>query len=175
MQIAEIHEGGFTIGGGTGYVTDQVRKAQAGARAALDALGDAGNDIPVIGPYPHEAALAAAREAVIHLNEALDVEAPEDAVIDTRHALEELVGTIVMLERMNQGLPVRPGDPPAGRFERAIGLLVGAEHKLMGHERRIDAPMPLAINPGLVDDPDLDPHTPRILNGNGGIVPPWLQ
>jgi hypothetical protein len=150
MKIAEIHQtdGEFQIGGGTGYVAEQIREAQLDARAALAALGDAGNDIPVIGPHPREAALAAAREAVIHLTEALDVEAPEDAVMDTRHALEELVGTIAMLERMGQGMPVRPGDPPAGRFERALGLLVTAEHKLMGQDR----------------------------NGrNGGIVPPWLQ
>jgi hypothetical protein len=166
-------EGDFQIGGGAGYVADQVREAQVDARAALDALGEAGNDIPVIGPHPREAALAAAREAVIHLQEALDVEAPEDAVIDTRHALEELVGTIAMLERMGNGMPIRPGDPAAGRFERAIGLLVGAEHKLMANARRIDEPMPMAVDPGIAVP--VDPDTPTIMGGNGGIVPPWLQ
>jgi hypothetical protein len=152
MEIAEVHavDGGMQIGGGAGFVADQVREAQIDARAAIDALAGAGNDIPVIGPHPHEAALAAAREAVIHLNEALKVEAPEDALVDTRHALEELTGTIALLERMGQGLPVRPGDPPAGRFERALGLLVNAEHKLMT-------------------------PTDRHPNGNGGVVPPWLQ
>lgn len=161
MQVAEIHqpETIVQIGGGAGYVADRIRAAQVDARAALDALGDAGNDIPVIGPHPREAALAAAREAVIHLTEALDVEAPEDAVIDTRHALEELTGTIAMLERMGQGIPIRPGDPAGGRFERAIGLLVAAEHTLMQHERRIDEPMPAV----------------GVLNDNGGVVPPWLQ
>jgi hypothetical protein len=176
MQVAEVHqvEGGFQIGGGTGYVTNQIREAQVDARAAINALGDAGNDIPVIGPHPREAALAAAREAVIHLNEALDIEAPEDAVMDTRHALEELVGTIAMLERMGQGMPIRPGDPAAGRFERALGLLIGAEHKLMQHERRIDEPMPMVFDPDLVG-PTPDPGTPTIMRDNGGIVPPWLQ
>ncbi len=174
MQVAEVvHTEEFAqIGGGAGYVATQVREAQVDARAALAALGDAGNDIPVIGPHPREAALAAAREAVIHLEEALDVEAPEDAVIDTRHALEELVGTIAMLERIGKGLPVRHGDPPAGRFERAIGMLVNAEHKLMGLERRIDEPMPMVIDPGLVG---VGPDTPTIMNDNGGIVPPWLK
>lgn len=175
MQIAEIQqaEGGFQIGGGAGYVTDRIREAQVDARAAMDALTGAGNDIPVIGPHPREAALAAAREAVIHLQEALDVEAPEDAIIDTRHALEELVGTIAMLERTGQGIPIRPDDPATGRFERAIGLLVGAEHKLMGHARRIDEPMPMVIDPGLVAP--TNPDMPHIMNGNGGIVPPWMR
>ena len=144
MNVAEVHhvETGVQIGGGAGYVADRLREARIDAFAAMQALQGVPNDIPVIGPHPREAAIAAAREAVIHLNEALVVEAPEDAIIDTRHALEELVGTITMLERMGQGLPVRPGDPPAGRFERALGLLVTAEHKLM--------------------------------EGNTGIVPPWL-
>ena len=144
MQIAELHpiDGGVQIGGGAGYVAECLREARADALVAMKALEGLPNDIPVIGPHPREAAIAAAREAVIHLNEALNVEAPEDAVMDTRHALEELVGTIAVLERMGQGLPARPGDPPAGRFERALGLLVTAEHKLM--------------------------------EGNTGIVPPWL-
>lgn len=174
MQVAEVlHTDDIAqIGGGAGFVTDRIREAQVDARAALDALGTAGNDIPVIGPHPREAAIAAAREAVIHLQEALDVEAPEDAVIDTRHALEELVGTIAMLEKAGTGVPVRPGDPAGGRFEKALGLLVTAEHKLMQHERRIDEPMPQVVDPGLVVT---DPDTPRIMNDNGGIVPPWMQ
>ena len=173
MEIAEVHqvESGFQIGGGAGFVTAQVREAQVDARAAMAALTAAGNDIPVIGPHPHEAALAAAREAVIHLNEALSVEAPEDALIDTRHALEELTGTIAMLERIGQGYPVRPGDPPAGRFERALGLLIDAEHKLMQNAPTLEARMPAVIdpNPGIVG-----PDVP-VTMGNGGIVPPWLQ
>ena len=56
----------------------------------------------------------------------------------------------------------------------AIGLLIGAEHKLMQHERRIDAPMPMVVDPGLVG-PTPDPDTPTIMGGNGGNVPPWLQ
>lgn len=148
MQIAEITRDAVQIGGGADYVADQIRAAQGHARVALRALNVKPGDPPAIDPHPHEAAIAAAREAVIHLNEALNVEAPEDAVVDTRHALEELVGTIAMLERIGQGMPVRPGDPPAGRFERALGLLVDAEHKLLATPRR---------------------------NENGGIVPPWLQ
>lgn len=149
MQVAEVHaiETDVQIGGGAGYFAGRVRDARDFTRIALRAINGQPNDIPVIGPHPREAAIAAAREAVIHLNEALDVEAPEDAIIDTRHALEELVGTIAMLERMGTGLPVRPGDPPAGRFERALGLLVAAEHKLLG-------------------------RAPR---ENDGIVPPWLR
>ena len=152
MQVAEVHavERGFQIGGGAGFVADKLREAREHAQVALAAIAGEANDIPVIGPHPREAAIAAAREAVIHLNEALDVEAPEDAIIDTRHALEELVGTIAMLERAGTGVPVRPGDPPAGRFERALGLLIAAEHKL---------------------------QHPTVDNGgrNGGIVPPWLR
>ena len=144
MQIAEVHgvDSGVQIGGGAAYVADRIREARTDALIAMKALAGMSNDIPVIGPHPREAAIAAAREAVIHLNEALDVEAPEDAIMDTRHALEELVGTIAMLERVGQGLPARPGDPPAGHFERALGLLISAEHKLM--------------------------------EGNTGVVPPWL-
>lgn len=154
MMIAEVAavEGGMQIGGGAGYVTDRIRDARINARAALDALGMAGNKIPVIGPHPREAALAAAREAVIHLQEALDVEAPEDAIVDTRHALEELVGTINQLERMGNAMPLIPGELPLGRFERAIDLLIDAEHKLTRPEERIG-----------------------LMNDNGGIVPPWMQ
>ncbi len=148
MQVAEVHpEDVVQIGGGADFVANQIRAAQDRARAAMRAINGIGDNTPVIGPHPREAAIAAAREAVIHLNEALVVEAPEDAIIDTRHALEELVGTIAMLERMGQGIPVRPGDPPAGRFERALALLVNAEHKLLAKPR----------------------------NENGGIVPPWLR
>lgn len=145
MLVAEVQhiDGGVQIGGGAGYVAEQLREARTDALRAKAALDGTGNDIPVIGPHPHEAAIAAAREAVIHLNEALNVEAPEDAIMDTRHALEELIGTIAMLERIGQGMPVRPGDPPTGRFDRALGLLITAEHKLM--------------------------------EGNTGVVPPWLR
>lgn len=145
MQIAEINpvRGEFQIGGGAGFVADRLREAREHARIAIGALDGVPTDIPVIEPHPREAAIAAAREAVIHLNEALVVEAPEDAIVDTRHALEELVGTIAVLERMGKGMPARPGDPPVGRFERALGLLITAEHKL--------------------------------LEGNTGIVPPWLE
>ena len=147
MQVAELHhDGAVQIGGGADYVANQIRAAQDRARTAMRAINGVGDNTPVIGPHPHEAAIAAAREAVIHLEEALNVEAPEDAIVDTRHALEELVGTIAMLERIGQGIPVRPGDPPAGRFERALGLLFAAEHKLLARPRR----------------------------ENGGIVPPWL-
>jgi hypothetical protein len=149
MQVAEIHgiDTDIQIGGGAGYVAGRVRAARDDVRVALRAINAQPVGTPSIDPHPREAAIAAAREAVIHLNEALDVEAPEDALMDTRHALEELVGTIAMLERMGSGLPVRPGDPPAGRFERAIGLLVTAEHALLS-------------------------RSPR---ENDGIVPPWLR
>lgn len=132
MLIAEVHavDAGAQIGGGAGYVAEQIREARADALLAMKALADVPDDALVIPPHPREAAIAAAREAVIHLNEALNVEAPEDAIMDTRHALEELVGTITTLERMGQGIPARPGDPAAGRFGRALTLLVTAEHKL---------------------------------------------
>lgn len=132
MLVTEVHapNGELQIGGGAGYFADRVREARDHAREALLAINGEPTDVPVIGPYPRVAALAAAREAVVHLTEALVVEAPEDAITDTRHALEELQGTIVMLERIGLGLPVRPGNPPAGRFERAIELLVAVEHRL---------------------------------------------
>lgn len=172
MEIAEVHAAELPqIGGGAGWVADQLREARLDAVRAMEALDGAG-DVPVIGPYPHQAALAAAREAQIHLTEALCVEAPEDALIDTRHALEELTATIAMLENTGPGIPVRPGDPPAARFQRTLELLVAAEHKLMDDTRTLVAPMPAVMVPLPVTT---DPETPHVMNDNGGVVPPWLQ
>lgn len=159
MQVAEVHpvDGGFQIGGGAGYLATRVREAQDLTRAALDAITGQGNDIPVIGPHPREAALAAVREAVIHLNEAVTIVAPEDALIDTRHALEELTQMEAeLVHQGNAGIPFHPGTQPVAGFQRAIALLIRAEQHLA---------------PEVAADPD----APHIWNDNGGVVPPWMR
>jgi hypothetical protein len=131
MQVTPVMEplGDVQIGGGTGWVADRVRDGLMDARTAL-ALAQRDWTKPAIGLHPREAALAAAREAVAHLAEALEVEAPEDAVQVTRHALEELGTAILVLERMHGKPPVAPGEKPTGHFEGAIKLLEQVETRL---------------------------------------------
>lgn len=155
MLVTGPHiEGEMQVGGGAGWVTDRVRTATASARLALDSTRADWGRMPAVGPHPREAALAAAREAVIHLNEALSVVAPEDAIMDTRHALEELTATIAELEQL-PNRPVVPGELPHARFERAIELLTTAEHKLTGRPWGFDAvaTLPMRRTGGYVDPP----------------------
>lgn len=154
MQVTEIHtEDNPQIGGGAGWVAEQVRAGLADAKTALDHARSDWASKPVVGPHPREAALAAAREAVLHLNEALSVEAPDEAVAETRHALEALNSTIGALEKLGNQAPAAPGVdvPVVGGFERAITALVRAEARLR-----------------LGDTYGEPGHNP-------GIVPPWLR
>lgn len=152
MKVTEVHtEDQTTIGGPGGWVAAQIREGANDVRAALDLVRADWDRKPMVGPHPREAALAAAREAVLHLNEALTVEAPEDAIADTRHALEALAATIDELEKLPNKAIVPGQTLPVGKFENAITLLVRAEERLH-----------LGQGYGHPED-------------NPGIVPPWLQ
>lgn len=153
MQVTELHhETTFTIGGGHGWVRDQVKIAADRMRGALETLKQVPNWVPGVEPHPHEAALNAARESVLHLSEILHVEAPRDAVEETRHALEALQGAVSHLER----IPVGSADlqMPGVGFERAIGFLERVELRLADENMRM---------------PD------GSTDANNGIVPPWMQ
>jgi hypothetical protein len=127
MQITPLAE--MQIGGGAGYVADQVREAITDARTALGFVqGDW--EAPHIGPHPREQALATAREAVAHLTDALGVEAPQDAIDETRRALEEIGTAILVLERMQGRPPFVPIEKPTGHFEGALRLLERVEADL---------------------------------------------
>ncbi len=131
MQIMQVAPPGeVQIGGGAGYVADQVREGMAQARIALELTAMDWDNDPHIGPHPREAALAAAREAAAHLNDALGVEAPQDAIDQTRHALEEIGVAIYMLERAATVPPFHPVDKPTGHFEGAIKMLEILETEL---------------------------------------------
>ncbi len=130
MTIVEaINGNGGQIGGGATWFANLVGEARNHAREALELTGRDWGRKPVTGPHPREEALRWCREAVDHLNEVLQVEAPTDAIVDTRHALEELQGVISTLE----GLPNLAPDPgvlPTDRFQHAIDLLTGVEQRL---------------------------------------------
>jgi len=133
MQIAPLEiAGDCQIGGGAGYVAAQVREGIEDARRAMELTALDWNDAPSVGPHPREAAIAAAREAVAHLTDALGVEAPQDAVDATRHALEEIGGALAVLERMGGRPPIVPIQKPTGHFEGALRLLEDVEAKLRG-------------------------------------------
>lgn len=145
--------GPVTIGGGTGWYKTQVTLAAQRLQQVLTVIQAPTQPAPGVAPHPREAALAAAREAVIHLTEVLNVEAPHDAVEETRLALEAMQGAVTHLENM-------PADQtdllrPTVNFERAIGFLQRAAQHLTDPGGR-----PLA--PGGNGDV------------NGGVVPPWL-
>lgn len=127
MQIAPMNE--MQIGGGAGYVADQIREAITDARTAL-VLVQHDWEEPHVGPHPREQALATAREAVAHLTDALGVEAPQDAVDETRRALEEIGTAILVLERMQGRPPFVPIDKPTGHFEGALRMLERVEADL---------------------------------------------
>lgn len=124
MQVAEQHE--WQIGGGAGYVADQLREGILDAKVALEATTLDWNNA-YVGPHPRDAALAAAREAAAHLTDALGVEAPQDAIDETRRALEEIGTAIRVLERMAGRPPFVPIVKPTGHFEGAIRLLERVE------------------------------------------------
>ncbi len=119
----------FAIGGGSGYFADKVAGAISQAQAALvNAKADWNK--PGGGTHPREATLAAVREAITHLNEALEVEAVEEAITVTRMALQELTATERALAGMPNARPVAPGQIPVGKFEETIARLQDVEHKL---------------------------------------------
>ncbi len=120
----------FAIGGGAGYFADKVAGAVAHMQAALLAAKSDWSQQPIKGPHPREAALASVREAITHLNEALEVEAVEDAITSTRQALQELTATERALEGMPNAVPVAPGQIPVGKFEETISRLQDVEHRL---------------------------------------------
>lgn len=131
MELAPLETNGeWQIGGGAGWVADQVKEGVADARLALELTAADWHDVPSVGPHPREAAIAAAREAVAHLTDALGVEAPQDAIDATRHALEEIGGALQVLERMGGRPPIVPIQKPTGHFEGALRLLEQAEATL---------------------------------------------
>lgn len=131
MRIAQLEPTqDWQIGGGAGYVADQVREGIADAVRALDLTALDWDNTPYVGAHPREAALNAAREAVAHLTEALGVEAPQDAIDETRRALEEIGTAILKLERMAGRPPFVPIEKPTGHFEGAIRLLERVETDL---------------------------------------------
>lgn len=176
-------EGGCQIGGGSGYVAGRIREAAEAAQNALASLRSDWGKAPKVGPHPREAALEASREAVIILNEALSIECPEDAVIDTRHALEALAGSIAKLERLGN----QPGDPnakPVSGYVQAINFLITAEAKLarytgpmesqtLGLQAQFLMSDDRPVEPTIPPSKD-EPKYPPAPNGNPGVVPPWL-
>jgi hypothetical protein len=129
MQVMQANtKQEWQIGGGAGYVADQLREGIVDARRALElTAGDWHPDEPHVGPHPREAALDAAREAAAHLTDALGVEAPQDAIDETRRALEQLGTAILVLERLGGRPPFMPIERPTGHFEGAIKLLERVE------------------------------------------------
>lgn len=90
---------------------------------------------PIAGPHPRDAAINMAREAAEHLQEVLSVEAPQDVVIDTRHALEELNNGLESLSKLDAGVPVSDRSMPLACFDRAIKLLNHIESVLTDPSR----------------------------------------
>ena len=128
MQITQLEPTReWQIGGGAGYVAEQVREGMADARIALELPQLDWNDTPHIGPHPREAAINAAREAVAHLTEAVGIEAPQDAIDETRRALEEIGNALIVLERMGGRPPIVPITKPTGHFEGALRMLEQVE------------------------------------------------
>lgn len=183
MEMTAVHtEGEFQIGGGSGWVASKIADAQLNAAKALKLIRTDWQR-PGPGLHPREAALEAAREAVLHLNEALSVEAPQDAIEDTRHALEQLNTAIDVLGKLGNQRPIAPGQLPTSNFEKAIDQLVEAEAKLhppvgamaAGGDTNAHG---LRLSPQMVGITDPEPGVPHIMvdgNDNPGIVPPWLQ
>jgi hypothetical protein len=133
MQLTTIEPTtDMQIGGGAGYVAAQVREGIADARVALELVRLDWNETPHIGPHPREAAIAAAREAVAHLTDALGVEAPQDAIDETRRALEEIGNAMQVLERMGGRPPFVPIQKPTGHFDGALRMLEEVEAGLRG-------------------------------------------
>jgi hypothetical protein len=128
MEITTINPlGDAQIGGPTGYVADRVADGIADAKLALELVNLDWANTPHIGPHPREAALNAAREAVAHLTDALGVEAPQDAIDETRRALEEIGAAVTALEKLQGKPPFLPVDKPTGHFEGALRMLEGVE------------------------------------------------
>ena len=131
MQVTPLEQtGDWQIGGGAGYVADQVREGIADAKLALELTALDWDKTPHVGPHPREAAINAAREAVAHLTDALGVEAPQDALDTTRRALEEIGGALQVLERMGGRPPFVPIEKPTGHFEGALKMLEQVETDL---------------------------------------------
>lgn len=120
------------IGGGAGYVADRVKDGMVAARTALELVKLDWDNTPHIGPHPREAAINAAREAVTHLHEALGIEAPQAAIDETRHALEEIGEAMTALEQLRGRPPFMPVDKPTGHFEGALRRLEQVEASLRG-------------------------------------------
>jgi hypothetical protein len=173
VQSAE-HD--LQIGAGSGWVSSQIALGQVSAARALELL-KADWKRPGPGLHPREAALAAAREAVLHLNEALSVESPEDAIEDTRHALEQLTVAVAVLDKLSGSKNIAPGQLPIANFETAIDKLVEAQARLHTPVEGGGAVAHgLKLRPQLVGSEPANGDVPHIMrNDNGGIVPPWMQ
>ena len=131
MNIAPVDTTNeWQIGGGAGFIAAQVAEGIADARIALELVATDWDNVPHIGPHPREAALAAAREAVAHLTDALGVEAPQEAIDGTRRALEEIGTAVLVLERMQGRPPFVPITKPVGHFEGALRMLEQVEANL---------------------------------------------
>ena len=121
MDIQSVSEP--TAAGGNGWVASRVSESLLAAQNGLVAASANWSRPPIVGPHPRDVALAAARDAVAKINDALSVEAPEDAIEDTRHALEELSTAIAAMEKGSD-------EPPTPHFERSIALLRSVEERL---------------------------------------------
>ncbi len=175
LDVGAVHrEGDVQIGGPSGWVAGKVSDAMGHTRVALEALKADPTRSPIGAPHPREAAIASAREAVLHLNEALSVEAPEDAIVETRHALEELTTSIAVLERLRSNPSVKPGELPVAAFERAIERLAAAESNL--HlVANPDLPPVYGLEGATNFVVGVDAPPPMTGGNNSGIVPPWMQ
>lgn len=154
MNVGEVAAHGVAqIGGGSGYFQQQLREAERNARYALNKLVSTKSFAVMPGEIPVAIILESTRDSIRILDEVLHIEAPMDAVVDTRHALEALKFVESKLVAVDQSKHFNPADIPDGPFKKAIDMLNRAEHKLAAPTAKAgSAP-----------------------SGNPGIVPPWLR
>lgn len=128
--------------GETTYAGDLLGEARAHLGGALDFLTrtTTPGGKPIATPDRRMEALRLAREAAEHVEDALQVEAPTEAIRDMRHALEEMYAATRALDAMAPG-PVDPGGfgAPAARLQAGIVLLNKVE-ALLNDPTRIGIP-----------------------------------
>lgn len=104
------------------YLMQRLRHAQTETATALTHM----RTRPAI-IQPGRAALDACYEAVEHLHDALQVDAPTEMLTGVRHALQELYTMIDALDRPRPGMNPPAADP----LERTITLLDRLERQLL--------------------------------------------